>query len=224
MKKSALFIAALIISHTIAASLSYACERNIDDGRILCPGDRIVSPTNNTGKVIGINSYQRMVSVDLDYYSDNYSYPIENVFIGFGCMYEVCVGDRVVSPTNITGTVIGINPYKQTVSIDLDYYSDHYSYRLEDIFLGYGCVKGICVKDKVISPSNITGDVIGINPYYGKVSIDLDNYSDHYSYYITSIYLTNECLDYGPDYRSRSQIISPAVRRAFNFFLKDNLH
>jgi len=215
-----MFVIALVISHTIAASNSYACDRDIDGGRILCPGDRVVSPSNKTGTVIGINSYQRTVSVDLDYYSDNYSYPIENLFLGFGCMYEVCVGDRVVTPSNKTGAIIGINPYNQTVSIDLDYYSDHYSYKLEEIFLGYGCVQGICVNDKVLNPSNKPGVVIGVNPYYGSVSIDLDYYSDHYSYDTTSIYLTNECIDYGPDYRSRSQIISPALRRAFNFFLR----
>lgn len=74
MKKSVLFVLTLIVSHTLTASTSYACDRDIDGGRILCPGDRVVTPTNVTGTVIGINSYQRTVSVDLDYYSDNYSH------------------------------------------------------------------------------------------------------------------------------------------------------
>jgi len=218
--KTVILIFAMTMVQAFTANFSIACSRDITGRRILCPGDRVVSPSNNTGTVIGINTYQGMVSVNLDYYSDNYSYKIEDLFIGFGCMHLVCVGDRVVSPSNNPGQVIGINPYNQTVSIDLDYYSDHYSYRLEEIFLGYGCVEGICVKDHIISPSNNEGTVIGINPYYGTVSVDLNSYSDHYNYSISNIYLTNECLDYGPDYRLRSKRINPVLHRIFDFNLK----
>lgn len=201
---------------------AHACIRDIKGGKILCPGDKVVSPSNATGYVIGINFYNKRVAVDLDYYSDHNSYDIDELFVGFGCMYGICVGDRVVSPNpyNDTGTIIGINPYYKTVSVNLDHYKNHFSYELDEIFIGFGCVKGVCVKDRVVSPSNIYGSVIGVNPYRGSVSVDLDRYSRHSSYDVTEIYVTNECLDYSPKQRSRSEWPHLIVDSNFNFSLE----
>lgn len=197
-----------------------ACRRDLSGhGTLLCPGDSVVSPTNITGQVIGVNAYEQRVSVDLDFYSNNASYSIRDVFAGFGCMHSVCVGDRVVSPTNITGTVIGLNPYSRQVSVDLDFYSNNASYDLDSIFLTSGCVQGVCVNDHVVTPNNIEGIVIGVNRYHRTVSVDLEYYSNNQSYHVEDIFVTNECLDYGPDYRSRNSGRQWPVPVNFDFSL-----
>lgn len=213
----ALIVGAMAI--LIQAGEAMACQRDISSHKLLCPGDPVVSSGNNTGVVLGVNARSRMVSIDLDNYFEHYSYKIEDIFLGFGCMYSVCVGDRVVSSGNSTGVVIGINPYKHTVSIDLDNYFEHYSYNLSEIFLGFGCVDGVCVGDLAVSSGNSTGTIIGVNPYRGTVSLDLDNYYEHYSYEIDKIFVSNECLEYGPGARSQYRWLLVPATGEFNFYL-----
>lgn len=186
----------------LAGSLASAC---FTDGYYkVCPGDRVVSSDNYTGTVIGVNSYRQQVVLDLDSYSTNYTYSVKEIYVTSGCVLNLCVGDQVVSSDNYKGRVIGINPFNQKVVIDLDSYSTHYSYSIDQVFSGLDCVADVCVGDDVVSPDNYKGRVIGVNPFSGQVSVDLYSYSTHYSYYYADLFVTNNCIDYDNNYRQRS--------------------
>lgn len=170
----------------------------------ICAGDRVVTPAGNTGRVLGVNVYERTVAVDLDYYSDNNTYDIEAILFTRGCVLGICAGQKAVSPSNNTGVVIGVNPFRQKIAIDLDYYSDNNVYNARDVFAGRGCLPGVCVGDDVVTPSGNTGTVIGVNTSRGLVSVDLDYYSDNNSYHYSRLAVSRACNDYTPEARQRA--------------------
>jgi hypothetical protein len=201
MRRLVLAVTALI--SVAYGSTSLACHN--DGYYSLCPGDRVVSPDNYTGRVIGINPSRDTVVVDLDSFGSNYTYAIGDIYVTRGCVVNLCMGDRVVSPENYRGRVIGVNPYSRRVAVDLDSFGSHYSYDIDEVFSGFGCVDEICVGDDVVSPDNYPGRVIGINPYSGKVSVDLNSFGSHYSYDYSDIFLTTICVDYDTGYRHRAR-------------------
>ncbi len=199
--KKAFSIITILLAIGYSAS-SFACY---SDGYYrVCPGDRVVSADNYTGTVIGVNPYRQSVVIDLDSYVSHYTYDIRAIYVTRGCVLNLCVGDYVVSADNYRGRVIGINPFTSKVVLDLNSYVSHYSYDIDDVFSGIGCVGEVCVGDDVVSPDNYKGRVIGVNPFTGNVSVDLYSYSSHYSYYFASLFITNTCVEYDTDYRYRS--------------------
>src|SRR5262249_4122334 len=133
--------------------------------------------------------------------TDNYSYALTDLFVGYGCMYQLCVGDSAVTSRGQTGKVVGVNPYKKTVSLDLDNYTDDYSYPIREVLYGFGCASGTCVGDRAASPNGQTGVVIAISPFNGTVALDLDNYTDNYVYQLSQIFVMNQCLTYSAEVR-----------------------
>jgi hypothetical protein len=200
-------------------SNAFACY---EDGRYrLCPGDRVVSPDNYTGRVLGVNPSRGTAVLDLDDFSSNYSYSINAIYVTDGCVVNLCVGDRVTSSDNYTGWVIGINPHTFKVVLDLDLFSSHYAYHIDAIHSGYGCVGDVCVGDEVISPDNYEGVVLGVNPFSGSVSVDLANFSNNYSYSYSDISLTTVCADYDSVFRRRARQRGIVHRNSYNHGLTD---
>ena len=178
------------------------CKHNIGERRLLCAGDSVVSADNRLGTVIGVNPHSRQVMVHIKYTGERHKYDIDEVFVTYGCIYQLCVGDSATSPAGRPGTVIGVNPYKKTVSLKPFYNGTNDSYGIKKVHYGLGCMHGTCVSDRVATPLGKTGAVIGLSPFSDSVAVHLDYDVAHYAYSSSWLFVTTECLTYGPEVRN----------------------
>lgn len=167
---------------------SYACGKG-SDGKTLCPGDLVVSPANDKGRVVEFNPQTQKVRIKVGRSISTSVYGLKSLYIGSGCSHNICVGDRIVSPDNHTGIVIGVNPHLGKISVDIDNYEAHDGYKINEVFVE-GCLSGICSQDLIVTNRNDKGEVLGINPYTGLVALDLDNYDFHSVWTLESISVT----------------------------------
>lgn len=179
-----------------------ACMQSWDPNRIVCPGDKAFSPKGTPGSILGVNGNNGKVVLDIEGDFTNYTYEIKDIFLSYGCVHNYCVGDKAYSPNNIPGKVVGVNPHKGMVALDLEGYFENYPYSIKDTFLGVGCISGVCVKDFVVNPNGVTGEVSGVNIYNGKISVDLDGYFENFSYAADTVFVRNYCVDYDQSVRA----------------------
>lgn len=128
---------------------------------------------------------------------------------------SICNGTRVVSPGGEVGTVIGVNRSKGTAVVDLDNYTDHSIFEVEELFIATKnqCTDGHCTGTRVVSPGAELGTVIGVNPNTHKVAVDLDDYTDHSIVEAAKLYFgSNRCVSgvcTGKDGGSGDRVLSP---------------
>ena len=161
-------LAVLIGAVLISGLKTQACEHNAE--QFICPGDIVISDDNISGKVLGVNPFQNTVAFYHSYSGITYTRPVSTLALGIGCLQGVCVGDIVISDDNISGKVLGVNPFQNTVAFYHSYSGITYTRPLSTLALGLGCIQGVCVGDIVISDDNISGKVIGVNPFQNTVA------------------------------------------------------
>jgi hypothetical protein len=190
----------ITLALAFSAASALACPRSQEN--LICTGDHVVTPDNYRGVVIGINPYKKTLSVKYDGYSTISSFGVRELALGLGCVHNVCVGDRVVTPDNYVASVIGVNPYNNNAAVHYDGYSTITSVNVAKLKT-QGCLMGVCTGDSVITPDNYQGKVLGIDRWNGLVSVKYDGYSTISSFDIENISVTNYCTTYGDRDRQR---------------------
>ena len=89
----------------------------------------------------------------------------------------ICPGDKVVDQSGNIGRASGVNRFKNTISINYGGSADGIE-NMRTVFLGVGCIDGICVGDKVIDESGNRGRVDAVNPYNSMVAISYGGSAD----------------------------------------------
>lgn len=98
----------------------------------------------------------------------------------------ICTGDSVVKPNGWSGVVLGINNFKKTAAVRSSNKfsnSSRGTYKISDLAIGFGCVNGYCVGDKVTGDNPTIngwrGTIIGVNPYLKKAAVKWHRSSDN---------------------------------------------
>lgn len=196
MKKT-ISLFALVLMFAGLAQAKGTCPRSQD--QLICPGDKVVTADNELAEVLGINPFAGTAAVQNGYYEIR-TLPKKSLALHEGCLGMICIGDFVVNKKNIPGKVIGVNPYTRQVAFQ-DGYFEVRTENIENLSLGLGCVKGICVGDDVISSTNDFGKVIAVNHYSQKVAYQ-NGYFEIYTVDAETLSSTKYCADYGDKHRS----------------------
>ncbi|WPU66840.1 hypothetical protein [Peredibacter starrii] len=205
MKK---IIASLILLSSLPA---LAC---LNDGRMkICPGDMAVVDYAD-GKVVGVNPAKKQVSVNFNYGTTNVrgidTYNIDKVTVKKGCYLSYCVGDSAVVD-HADGKVVGINPETQKISVQFDYGVSGVrgigTYDISRVSIGKGCLNGYCVGDMAVV-EYADGEIIGINPWANKISINFNQGSTAVrgvdTYNIARVSVSSLCAEIDGDNSLRS--------------------
>jgi|GEM_PF-2291770 len=158
--------------------------------RHLCVNQRIIEESNISGNVLEIYSNGK-VKVQLDGYSNTYIRQADRLGKGRACFRNLCVGDRIIEESNITGTVVEIYN-NHDVKVKLDGYSNTYIRSFSSLGRGYRCIDEACVGDDIIDSSNTTGKIVALFSN-GKVQVQLDGYSNTYIRQYTDLGLKLSC-------------------------------
>ncbi len=87
----------------------------------------------------------------------------------------ICPGDPVVDQYNRDGIATAFNPSQQKVLYRLASGAGLDSTDISNLSLGYGCLEGFCIKDRVVDQYNRPGVVVAVNPYSNTVAYLLDS-------------------------------------------------
>jgi preprotein translocase subunit YajC len=160
----------------LALSLSAASFASCGDIPI-CPGDRVITSGNLKANVMEVFSNGK-IKIDYDDYTVHGFISASELAFAVKCTDNmVCVGKRVVTSGNLIGTVREAFSNGK-VEIDYDDYNVHGIINASEISTRSNCVKGICVNDRVIADSNLTGRVLDVFSN-GKAKVDYDDYTVH---------------------------------------------
>ncbi len=190
----------LTISGSLIGSMAYSCPRSVD--QLVCPGDRVVTHDNIVGTVRAVNPFQGTIAIQSSSSGNIYTRPKTTLALGEGCLEMYCVGDRVVNNKNIIGTVIAVNPYRGTIAFQSSSSGYVYTEDLSGFALGLGCLKGVCIQDKVISADNIVGKILAVNSFDGNVAFISLSSGNVYTRPVETFSLTTYCEEYGTAQRS----------------------
>lgn len=195
-------IFALIALMTFANSALADCPRT--RGRLICPGDTVVTNDNIVATVQGVNPRRENISVRSNYSGKVYNRSKKSLAIGAGCLGIYCVGDTVVTNDNIVAKVLAVNPYTNNIAVRSNYSGKVYTRSADSLSLGLGCVYDICVGDEVITDDNIVAKVLAVNSYANNIAVR-SNYSGKvYTRSLDTLASAEYCDDYGSYHRSLS--------------------
>lgn len=189
MKIAQKTLLALTLMTAFAEAGFSACPRS--RSQLMCPGDTVVSPSGSVGKVVAINRHTGSVSYEV--YSSIYSADKKSLALGEGCLGLYCVGDTVVSLSGSEGEIVAVNPYLDRIAYKV--YGSVYLADRKDLALALGCSMGVCVGDKVVTPSSSRGTVTAINRSTKQAAVKI--YGSTYIHNITALSSTNYCETYG---------------------------
>lgn len=190
----------LILGSAIQAN---ACPRIAN--QLICPGDTVVSNDNIVGTVLGVNPYQGTVAFRSVVTGTVFTRNKQTLALGLGCLEMYCVGDRIVSNDNIVATILAVNPYQNTVAFRSVVTGTVFTRNLNTLALGLGCVRGICVDDKIISSDNIVGKVLAVNPFNGTIAFKSDITGTVFTRSSQTLASSEYCDTYGSYPRSHNR-------------------
>jgi preprotein translocase subunit YajC len=188
------------------------------NGELICSGDTIVTNDNIAGVVIGVNSFTDAISFSDNRLHQTFTRNKQTLAIGAGCLELYCVGDQVVTNDNIRGKILAVNPYQNTIAFSDNRSNNIHTTSSDSLSLALGCVLGICVGDEVITPDNIRGEVLAVNPTHGIVALSSNRTANVFSRDATSLSSAKNCAAYGTAARAlRSYPQNSAVYADGNF-------
>lgn len=93
----------------------------------------------------------------------------------------LCPGDKVVDINGYVGTVSGVNPFQQTVSINYGGSTDNIK-TITSTAIGFGCLEGYCIGDLAVDQRGYRGRIDAVNPYNRTVAINYGGSTDNIEY------------------------------------------
>lgn len=112
--------------------------------------------------------------------------------------FLICPGDTVYKGSEYSrgGTVVGINPYRNTATVRSINSGNVFEENVADLDVAKGCVGPVCVGKRVWKGSEYSrGAVVrGVNPYHRSATVQSINSSNYFEESIGDLAVSSGCL------------------------------
>ena len=192
----------IAISMLLLAQAAYSCpEGQVCSGQVVIPDNY----TRGFAEVIAINTSTDVITVKGNLSRDFHRYPMSQLALTEGCLDRICVDNKVIPDSYTKGyaDVKGINYHSNRFVVKGNFSNEYHRYRSDKMAKTRGCLRGICVGDKVFPDSYSRGyaEVRAINHDSRKYVVK-GNLSDKYHRYEKrELALMEACHDYSDDER-----------------------
>jgi ribosomal protein L24 len=188
-----------LVASMISAQSALACIDN--SGFTICPGDVVYKGTvySQGATVVAINPYRNTVTVRSVYAGNLNTENVTDLDITRGCIDRVCVGDKVYKGTEFSqgARVLALNPNSRTATVQSIYAGNLVKSDVSSFDLVSGCIRNICVGDKVYKGTQFSQGamVISINPGRNTATVQSVYAGNLSTTEITSLEVTHGCID-----------------------------
>jgi hypothetical protein len=128
-------VKAILCCLLLSASNAFACFEN--DLVKICEGDLIYRGNTYSfgANVLTINSSKKTMTLMDNFVSETYTEKIKNVFVTYGCIGAICVGDKVFKDNEYPNgaEVLAINAYQNKATIIDDYWKSLHTEKIKDL-------------------------------------------------------------------------------------------
>lgn len=176
-------------------------------GTEICQGKKVIPDTYSKGyaRVVAINRSTKKITVKGNLSSKYHRFYRRDLAVTDGCLRGVCVGHKVIPDSYEKGyaRVQAINQYSKKYVLKGNLSTKYGRNYKRSLALTKGCLRGICVGDKVFPDTYRKGyaRVMAINPHTKKFTVKGNISSKYHRFYARRISLLEECLDYSMDER-----------------------
>ena len=207
MKQLFLVIAALVC----LSAQAQACPHN--KSQYICPGDKAIASNNLVGKVLAVNAFKGTVAIQSLATGSVFTFAKADLALGLGCLGLYCVNDTVVASNNLVGRIIGVNPYRNTIAVRSNATGSVFTFASNDLALGLGCVRGICVGDKIVASNNMVGKVLAVNFAKGTAAVQSSATGSVFTFRADDLASSEYCDEYGEVTRTEEvyPVINPHI-------------
>jgi hypothetical protein len=201
----------------ISSLSALACPHNAH--QFICPGDQVVDPSGDRGEVRAINPAEETAAVKYQNSGEDQNWEVADLALRQGCLDGICVGDLAVDSSGSRGIIDAVNPYSSTIAIRYRGNSEDQIWDASNVAMGFGCIRGYCVGDKVVDASGDEGVIEALNRNSNVAAVKYRGNSEDQIWDVFTLSSSVFCATYGESQRhsrffptfAANQYISPAL-------------